>query len=320
MAIRMFWGLLICSLLTPAASAQFYSLSPRGFAFGGYPPPFPPAVPLPRAAGGVSIRSPFFQMDLSPYGGRYSTPYSSFRVPHPADPRVRVMTPPASSDLYPRGLRDPRYVEPIPETESFDSFQPYEGSAIQEPAPVPPPQYDIPSFSEVFPDESADPVPSSVKIANRLQRAVDRLTASIQNQNSNGVWSNYLRLDDVVRFSSTLARFETNSAEDSADLQSLAFEAESLLVNFDAVVASNNLGWLKNSPGFDDIRATLRDITQYANGMSSAPQTDATPVAPPFRNEPTTSDVPEAEQGYEDLPAPPAKPINKPQRVFRAEL
>lgn len=342
MAIRFFSSLLLIVALASTSSAQFFGFGPTGsFGPGGYLEPGGALEPSGALGPGgviipgyppdrVSIRSPFFQLELSPYGGRYNSPYSSFSargpglvpppLPYPGisprgwrsprfndEPRGNVIVPNSRPDLNPASPYPPRYAEPSREIGRQGEFDPnggfpLPGQSVLEPAPVPPPQYDIPSFSEVFPDNSGDDgLSPATRIANRLQRGTDRLTSNLQRREAGKLWNEYLRLQDVEEFAAQLFQ----SRDGLADQAQLATRARELAVNFDAVVASPELDWLQASPGFEDIRSTL-------NAILNAAISDST-TASPNQNQ------------YEDLPPPPAKPINKPipvkpKHVFRAEI
>lgn len=288
MSFRIFLGLLAALAVSTSASAQFYSFGPRGVSIGGYPPGYPPMP------SGLSIRSPFFRMELSPYGGRYDTPYSSFRVPSPVPP-------PSRFDVYAPRFDSSRYDSPLEELR--DQLQ--GRNTVIVPAPPVPPEYNVPSFSDVFPDESQDPSTAAGRIGNRLQRAVDQLEKSLSGREESRIWTDYLRLDEISLFSAQLAEQPTLT-------KSMQVEAESLLVNFDAVSVSSDLSWLKSTAGFADIRATLTDLSKVvaADGKSVMEQ----------QVSPGTVEPEAVDPQIEDLPAPPAMPINKPKRVFRAEL
>lgn len=326
MVIRLACMLVLGTALASTSSAQFFGFGPLGpgNAFG---PPGPGDLLGPGSRPDrISIRSPFFRMELSPYGGNYSTPYSSFSVPVPPPPFPGVsprgwrspyfnnrpdfdygtrdsIAPAPPSDFAPDRPLAPRYAEPsqdyAPDGEyrGQQDFSPL-GPSILQPDPVPPPQYDVPSFSEVFPNESGDQqLSSAVRIANQLQRAVDRLTKDLSSRESGDVWSEYLRLADVERFANQLAR-QNDFATSQFD------SARELAVNFDAAASSPDLDWLQAAPGFENLRSTLNAIITAADSDVPSEQ-----VAPADGND-----------SFEDLPAPTPKPVNKTKRVFRAEI
>ncbi|WP_164102583.1 hypothetical protein [Candidatus Laterigemmans baculatus] len=332
--------------------------------------------------GGVSVRVPFVSVDVSPYGGtrvrapltaidtsdRYylaphgygyapippghAVPYRDFHAPYfrgyhrdySKDPRPPRFDQPhgeiLAAPLDGGSLRG----GPIPES----VYRP----ALPEIERPPAPQFDIPSFSEVFPGQEPleeplqwSDVPTSgtdpTRIAERLRDGALRLRLALERRHQGEIWAEYLRCVELEQLADDLIA--------SRSLAPLSLsEAHELLGNFDGVVANSSLTWVTRLTGFEDTRGALTNLvmvleaeageepqldspfttSEFSSPRSTAPSKSAPRLTAPRRPNADTRDAfPEAEELPAPLPDrlpkagdPDAEAPPEPRRVFRAEL
>jgi hypothetical protein len=344
MLFRMAVAALVVCVGIARTEAQFFGPSPHFFGPSSFD----------SGSRGISIQSPFFQMELSPYGNRLdatSLPYlpapglspRGWRPPslsYPGTSRffgrttlvVPIVPPSPSTRLglpvpLPGDFSSPRFSASNNEDDEWGPsvLDPLNAGVI-EPAPVPAPVYDIPSYSDVFPEREPSAVESaSQRMADRMLRAVDRLRARLASRDAEEVWNQYLQLDQVESIADQL--------REASDWTTISVaQVEGLLLNFNAVTASPELGWIRSSTGFEDIRSSLASL---ADALTETEVTQTTAPQTPGDQETNAADARNPDAGIEDLPAPtgqrlkapapleaPAQVLDapRPQRRYRAEL
>jgi hypothetical protein len=303
--------------------------------------------------GGFSIRSPFFDMDLSPYdGGRIRTPYSRMLIPPGGFPAAappgfglsyRSWRPPMPDGYFAPGIElSPRYADPRTPADRYGTVSPIpngsisdgtgidvppgSGGPIPNPQSVPPLSYEIPSYAEVFPDDASAPNANlaAERIGGDIRATAEILRNSLEKRTDGEVWIKYLRLNELVAFTRKLNTIDNASR--------LLVEVESYHVNFDAAAASPQLGWLRGSPGFDELRKTLDGFarslaeipTVYNDAADGGDSPNVSsgdgPAVPPNPETGENEGSGQKPRELEELPAPPPVPVRKPASVFRAEI
>ena len=157
-------------------------------------------------------------------------------------------------------------------------------------------------------------------MADRMLRAVDRLRARLASRDAEEVWNQYLQLDQVASVADQL-REDIDWTNISVAL------VEGLLLNFDAVAASPELGWIRSSTGFEDIRSSLASLVDAlaANGASQTRGDQETNAVDAGNRDAEIEDLPAPTGQRLRAPVPleaPAQVLDapRPQRRYRAEL
>ena len=275
-------------------------------------------------ARGFSFRSPMMDIDVSPMGGLQMRG-PAMMPPLPPSPFGYPPLPPMPSlRMSPRGYSAGRVEVRVPALPSGR----YPGALTNPlqplvPAPsVAPPQYDVPSYAEVFPESSQpsmEPTAASETIVDLLT-AVSRLDADLSRREDAEVWSDYLQLDSVQAMARSLVGERRLDA--LADDVAVHRQATELVIPFDAVTASRDLGWLASLDSFQGTRQALRKLAGPDAHTAAGPAGDAVRVPRSVleRQAPPVTPKPSESEGLEELPAPlPDPQSNQAKPVYRGE-
>lgn len=274
--------------------------------------------------GGTRVRAPFVDVDVSPWGDtRVRAPFTAVDAPGRRYLRRGLLRGRRYRD---RVVVPYRYDYPRNDYYSVPSYPSYRIAVperYEQPRPTPAPQYEIPSYSEVFPSTS-DPASGAswevgddpTRLAENLADAASRLQQSLERRQDGSVWINYLRPRAVQQIGQSLIA--------SRSLQSVSLpEVRALLTNFDAVTANPSLRWLSDLSGFGDTRRLLYDLVTVLESSSgtagdspraeSAPRREELPVPPPDPRRRSASPIDAAaDSDVEPPPAPQANPAEQP--------
>ncbi len=279
--------------------------------------------------GGVSVRAPFVQVDVSPYGGTHvRAPFTSvdtygpryrgaipYGNPLPGGYSAYRAAPYSVGPSYRAYYSDHRALVVVPE-----SVPPLPVAPL-----VPPPRYDIPSYSEVFPpNASASLSPSRlVNLADRLADSAAKLRRSLARSREESTWVGYLQPGAIESLADRL-----HNGRGFSDIAT--GEVRGLIANFDGVSANPDLNWLSRSPGFHESRTALAELLSVLGeepaeeftaepGLKNA--VEKTTVQPRVQSQPTEKPKSNTKEPMEELPAPvpDGVPAVRPVSVYRGE-
>lgn len=268
------------------ADAQYYRFGPRG---------------------GVSIRSPFFSMDVPSWSPRYYGPVVAVPpiAPLPSYRYYGYSYYPGYSYGY---SRPPYGYLAVPGTSGF---------AIESR-----PSYAAPGYGNdvvdpyayrgnvVKPIDPADPYSAArvnidpVRTADELRIAAERLRQSLAaRRDDSDVWLDYLRPDAVID-----ALNETNEAQPE-----LGATLQELLGHYDGVAGNPELRSIATTAGFDQTRRLLRLWLDRQHGGDPAPAepapADPAPADPaPAGGAADVQPSPDPATDVGELPAPKGEP------------
>lgn len=254
--------LLLLLFITFAASANAQSVLWGGGFLGG---PWGP------------YRGPAIVLEITPYGYPASIEsaaqaYEShrLRIPLPPPPSAHFDFPPFSP---PPGWPGGRF-NPSPASPPF--------SDIPLIPAVRPPQFDIPTFSELSQRAAKEPVIE----ADDPRDPINRLQEFLLKRDDGPIWIDYLNLPQVTKL---LSNPQPSVDRDGNE----ASRAGELLVPFDAISATPSLLWMAREKSFQLVRDQLRNRT--AANMETLPA----PLPDPILKDGVSKDGVSRDQGSE---------------------